>query len=306
MTTVEVELDFDPVTEADIPDIKEYLERCQYEESNHNLINMFLWLSWYPLFKVKTDHYYLLLGIHEGELFIYMPLCEAAYFDEAILRAKCIFDRYGVPFVLSCFTRGPMDRVLELFPEYSACPAPESFDYVYLTEKLISFSGKKLQKKRNHLNAFYNEYKDRYQYESLNQNNVQECLEFMEDWKKDVIEDDFFEHEKAGVKRLLRQYELFQYKGGLIRIDGKVKAFAIGSVLSPRMCQENIEKADDSVRGLYQTIMKEMLEHEFSGYLYCNREDDMGRENLRQAKRAYAPEMMIEKFKLCRKGEACD
>lgn len=299
------DLDFDPVTEADIDDIRAYLALCQYEESNHNIVNMFLWLNWYPLFKVKTEHYYLLLGIHEGEMFIYMPLCKEVYFDEAILKAKSIFDRHGVPFVLSCFTKQMMDHVLRLFPEYSACPAPESFDYVYLTEKLISFSGKKLQKKRNHLNAFYAEYHDRYSYESLNEDNVLECLAFMEEWKKDVVEDDFFLYEREGVKRLLREYKTLRYQGGLIRIDGEVKAFAIGSLLSKRMCQENVEKADDRIRGLYQAIMKEMLAHEFKDTLYCNREDDMGRENLRQAKRAYAPEMMIEKFKLCRKeGEA--
>lgn len=294
------DLDFDPVTEADVDDIKKYLAQCEYEESNHNVVNMFLWLKWYPLFKVKTEHYYLLLGIHEGEMFIYMPLCKEEYFDEAILKAKSIFDRHGVPFVLSCFTSKMMDHVLRLFPGYCACPAPESYDYVYLTEKLIAFSGKKLQKKRNHLNAFYAEYGDRYCYESFNEKNVLECLAFMDEWKKDVIEDDFFLFEKAGVKRLLEEFSTLKYKGGCIRIDGEVKAFAIGSALSPRMCQENVEKADDTIRGLYQAIMKEMLQHEFSEYQYCNREDDMGRENLRQAKRAYAPEMMIEKFKLCK------
>ncbi len=294
------ELDFDPVTEDDICDIEHYLSLCQYEESNHNLINMFLWMEWYPLFKVKTERYYLLLGIHEGQLFIYMPLCREEDFDEAILKAKEIFDWHGVPFVLSCFTSRMMDHVLKLFPEYSACPAPESFDYVYLTEKLISFSGKKLQKKRNHLNAFYAEYQDRYEYESLNEENVKECLAFLEEWKKDVTEDDFFEYERRGVRRLLQRYAVFHYRGGLIRIDGKVKAFAIGSLLSERMCQENVEKADDRIRGLYQAIMREMLMHEFKDTLYCNREDDMGRENLRQAKRAYAPVMMIEKFKLCK------
>ena len=66
------ELDFDLVTEADIEDISYYLSLCEYEESNHNIINLFQWLPWYPLFKVKTEHYYLLLGIHQGELFLYM------------------------------------------------------------------------------------------------------------------------------------------------------------------------------------------------------------------------------------------
>ncbi len=294
------EIDFDPITTDDLPEIQSYLELCKYEESNHNIVNLYLWLEWYPLFKYKTKDYYLLLGIHEQELFLYMPLCKEEYFDEAILKAKCIFDRYQVPFVLSCFTDKMMAHVLRLFPEYQAVPAPDSYDYVYLTEKLCTLSGKKLQKKRNHLNAFYSMYENRYTYESLNQENIKECIEFLKTWKSEVVEDDFFVYEKRGVFRVLENYDKLFCKGGCIRIDGEVKAFAIGSVLSDKMCQENIEKADDSIRGLYQAVMKEMLSHEFNEFIYCNREDDMGRENIRHAKKAYSPEFMIEKYKLSR------
>jgi len=297
------ELDFDIVTESDIPDIKRFLSLCRYEESNHNIVNMFIWMKLYPLYKVKTERYYLLLGIHQGELFIYMPLCEEVYFDEAILKAKSIFDRYKLPFVLSCFTEPMMARVLNLFPQYSACPAPESFDYVYLTEKLITLSGKKLQKKRNHLNAFYAQYQQRYQYETLNRENAKECIEFLLSWKNNENEDEFMMFEREGIVRLLQRYDDQLCRGGMIRIDNEIKAFAIGSVLSDRMCQINVEKADDSIRGIYQAIMRETLQHEFKEFEYCNREDDMGKENLRQAKRAYAPEMMIEKFRLCPQEE---
>ncbi len=301
MSIEELEHDFDAITIADFDDIKEYLARGNYEESNHNLLNLYLWLDWYPLFKVKTDHYYLLLGIHEGELFLYMPLCEEKYFKEAIVKAKSIFDHYHVPFVLSCFTKDMIQHVLDMYPNFTLCTAEESNDYIYLTEKLITLSGKKLQKKRNHLNAFYSLYQDRYVYESFNHENVKECRTFLDEWKKDENEDDdFFVYEKKGVARLLENYDTIKFKGGCIRIDGQVRAFAIGSVLSDRMCQENVEKADDSYRGLYQAMMSEMLKHEFSEYEYCNREDDMGRENIRHAKRAYAPVMMIEKYRLCR------
>lgn len=293
------ELDFDPVQDEDIEDIRSYLALCEYEESNHNLVNLFQWIPWYPLFKFKTEHYYLLLGIHQGEFFLYMPLCKSEYVEEAILKGKEIFDEHQFPFVLSCFTKEMMERVLRLFPEYQACPAPESYDYVYLCEKLISFSGKKLQKKRNHLNAFYQQYQGRYGYESIDENNIQECMDFLAKWKLDE-EDEALVFDRIGTQRVLERYFKLGCKGGLIRIDQEVKAFAIGSHLSSSMCQENIEKADDSIRGLYQAMIKEWLSHEFSEYEYCNREDDMGKENLRQAKQAYAPIKMIEKYRLCK------
>ena len=52
-------------------------------------------------------------------------------------------------------------------------------DYVYEVASLKSFAGKKLQKKRNHLNAFYKEYDGRWSYESITSQNAQECIEFL-------------------------------------------------------------------------------------------------------------------------------
>ncbi len=299
MTSKDLELYFDAVTAEDIGDIIRFLKLSNYEESNHNYLNMMIWKHWYPLYKVKEKNYYLLLGMHEGELFLFMPLCKSKYFDEALIKAKSIFDRYDVAFILSCFTKEMAIRATKLFPSLNAYHVPESSDYIYDTNKLIHFSGKKLQKKRNHLNAFYSQYENRYNYESLNEENVVECLHFLSTWKaEEVSDDDYFINEKLGVENILRNYTTYKYKGGCIRIDGEIKAFAIGSELTKTMCQMNVEKADSEIRGLYQAIMKEVLIHEFSEYEECNREDDLGRENIRKAKRAYAPKRMIDKYRL--------
>ena len=300
MESSQLEKDFIPVTENDLDVISHFLSVAGYEESNHNLVNMILWSENYPLFQCRHEHWLLLLGIHEGKLFIYMPLCEPQYFNEAIMEAKKIFDHYHTPFILSCFVKEQVEWFRQLFP----CACVESYrdsaDYVYSAEKLRTFSGKKLQKKRNHLNAFYKEYEGRWSYESLDENNVDECRQFLKQWKPDT-EDEYLRVEIRGIFRILDLLGRIPYKGGCIRIDGQVRAFAIGSRLTDRMCQENIEKADDQIRGLYQAILKEWLNHEFSDVEYVNREDDMGHEALRHAKMAYYPEFMIEKYQLCGK-----
>lgn len=300
MEASRIRRDFDPVTQADLPMIQHYLDLAQYEESNHNLVNMMLWIEAYPLFKCQHENWLILLGIHEGTLFIYMPLCSREYFREALLEAKSIFDHYGLPFVLSCFTQQPAQWVQQIFPQLCLTENRDSADYVYLAEKLKTFAGKKLQKKRNHLNAFYRDYAGRWSYETLDEHNVAECEAFLRQWHAEDP-DAFLQQERRGVFRILKLLGTIPYRGGLIRIDGQVKAFAIGSWLSPRMCQENIEKADDEIRGLYQVILKEWLTHEFNEAEYVNREDDMGHENIRQAKLAYHPEFLIAKYRICHK-----
>lgn len=305
MTTVTVktlEHDFLPLRVEDWKMVHDYLKLCEYEESNHNIVNMMMWLKWYPLFYCRTEKYLLLLGMHEGEFFMYMPLCRPEHFEEAIRKGKSIFDYYETPFVLECYTKSAMDQVIAIFPGYRVCPIPEMADYVYETEKLISFAGKALQKKRNHLNAFYRENEGRWQYETMTAGNVEDCKAFLQGWKE-ADGEAHLQEEKEGTGVILDMFGELPYKGGLIRIDGEVRAFAIGTVLSDRMAQENIEKADDSVRGLYQAIMKEFLAHEMAEYPYVNREDAYGSENLAHAKEAYHPVFMIDKYRFCRCGE---
>lgn len=171
---------------------------------------------------------------------------------------------------------------------------------MYLSEKLRTFSGKKLQKKRNHLNSFYKAYEGRWQYASLQKEDIPELLDFLGNWHKE--DDDFMmAYEKLGILRVLEHWEELDARGGIIRVDGNIEAFTIGSLLSFRMCQMNVEKANESIRGLYQAICKEFLNHEYLDTMYVNREDDMGSPELRHAKEAYHPEYLIMKYRLMKK-----
>ncbi len=294
------------VTIDNLHEVQEYLDLENYEESNHNILTMLIWMKKFPLYFYKNERMMLLFGIYEEELFVYMPLCKKEDFSEAIKKAKALFDGVNQEFILSCFTEEQIQSVLDVFPEYEACQIEKSSDYVYDAEKLRTMSGKKLQKKRNHLNAFYKEYEGRYQYESLNENNINECKAFLANWKKEEL-DPFLQQERLGANAVLDAFGKVPYRGGCIRIDGEVRAFAIGTLLSKRMVQENIEKADDQIRGLYQAILKEFLNHEYKEIELVNREDDMGYKNLRAAKMSYNPLFMIKKYRLCRcKEEAND
>ena len=289
--------DFIPVTTLDIPLIQSALLKANYEESNHNIVNLFQWMKQYPLWQYHTDHYLLLLGVHKGRLFSYMPLCEDVYFEEAILKAKSIFNQFGIPFELSCFTEKEKDKVLKLLPmAYESCEE-EASDYVYEAEKLRTLSGGKLQKRRNHYNAFLRLNDGRWNAEPITAQNKEEVKAFLAQWKTESL-DEYFLYEKEGVMSILDLIDTLPYQGLLIRIDGNIKAFLIGTQSSDRMVQINIEKADPSIRGLYQAIEVEYLKRYFTQATLVNREDDMGLESLRQAKRALDPLMMIRKFRI--------
>ncbi|KAF0226000.1 MAG: hypothetical protein FD133_379 [Erysipelotrichaceae bacterium] len=289
--------DFIPVTTKDIALVQQYLLKADYEESNHNIVNFFQWIKQYPLWKFTHDHYLLLLGVHKGKFFTYMPLCEPQYFDEAILKAQSIFSYYQTPFELSCFTQKEKDKAIALLPNTVAIMECEASDYVYDVDKLRTLSGGKLQKRRNHYNAFLRANHGRITTEEITLDNKDEVKAFLSQWKTDETAE-YFIYEKEGVFGILDLIGQLPCKGLLLRIDHEIKAFLIGSKTSSRMAQINIEKGDPSIRGIYQAIEVAYLNAFYPEATLVNREDDMGLESLRQAKRALDPLTMIEKYRI--------
>ena len=288
-------IEFKPVTYDDIPDIVSYLKLANYEESNHNIVNLIMWKEYFPLWISRKENYICLIGMHLNEWFMYMPLCIPEYFDEAINYMYNCFKKSGVPVIMSCFTENEALRVKELYKGIKVIEDRDGFDYVYETERLRDFKGKKLQKKRNHLNSFYKEHD--FIYEDISFDNVDECLEFLDEWNS-KSEDVMASQEKEGSKEILRLWGKIPCNGGLIRINGKVEALIVGSHSSIEMGQINIEKANPEIRGCYQAILKEYIQRHLKSTRLLNREDDMGLESLRHAKQAYSPCMMIKKYRL--------
>ena len=84
--------------------------------------------------------------------------------------------------------------------------------------------------------------------------------------------------------------------GGAILLDGKIKAFTVGERLNDDMQLIHIEKADSEINGLFPMINQQYVLHECADVQYINREEDMGVEGMRKAKRSYYPDFMVKKY----------
>lgn len=171
-------------------------------------------------------------------------------------------------------------------------------DYVYEAEKLATLSGKKLHSKRNHINRFKILYEDRWDYERLTEDNVEECFQMALEWRNlnEVDEDEEKNAEMSVTLNSLRLFRELQLTGGILRVDGKIVAFTLGEPLNEDTFVVHIEKALADVEGAYTVINQQFVEHEILGkYKYVNREDDVGQEGLRKAKLSYKPAFLVEK-----------
>lgn len=203
----------------------------------------------------------------------------------------------GKPFIINLVTHKQYAQLEDLFPgEFTIEYDRDAADYIYETEKLATLAGKKLHGKRNHINRFIESYPD-WSYESITASNMEECIKMAYRWRElnGCADDPEKDAEFCVTLQALKNLEVLELKGGLLRAGGEVVAFSIGEPCSTETYVVHIEKAYSDVQGAYPMINQQFVLHEAMDYYYVNREEDTGAEGLRKAKMSYQPVVMLEK-----------
>lgn len=169
------------------------------------------------------------------------------------------------------------------------------FDYVYLCENLATLKGRRYHSKKNHVNSFCK--KNNYSFEELNAENVGECLRFSHEWHKNGPRNPKLDEEMLVIDRAFADIESLGLTGALLRVDGKIVAYALGEPMADgeTYCT-HFEKASPEYPGAYAVINKLLAEKIAGEFKYINREDDAGSEGLRKAKTSYHPEFLVKKY----------
>lgn len=171
----------------------------------------------------------------------------------------------------------------------------DNFDYLYLREDLANLPGKKFHKKRNHVNAFINNYE--YDERALTRHNVEDAIGILEQWQS--TRDDRADYPAA--REALELYDELELKGYLVYVDGVPAAYTVGEpLMKGRSFVVHFEKALDGYRGLYQFVNKAFAAILPKHYRWVNREQDLGNEGLRQAKMTYRPSGFVKKYRVGR------
>ena len=190
--------------------------------------------------------------------------------------------------------------------EYRLEPDRDGWDYIYQVERLAELKGKKLQAKRNHINRFLERYPD-WQVEEITTKNLGECVVMDLEWNR-LYRTENGDAEKEARTRLderhamfkaFSTYEQLDLYGLLLRAEGRVLAFTMGSLINEETIDVHFEKAYGEIQGAYPMINREFarwVRENHPHVLWLNREDDMGLEGLRRSKNSYHPDRMVEKY----------
>ena len=276
--------------------ISYYFAKAPGRSCERTFVNVYLWSRHYKVkFAVIEDA---LVFRDEGDGFAFSY---PAGKDEAVKKALEALMEYcrerKCPFRLYNVTEEHFAQLCGWFPDrFQIRYDRDAADYVYETEKLATLAGKKLHGKRNHINKFKALYPD-WSYESLNDDNVEECFQMALKWRNQNGCDDDAEKnaEMCVTLNSLRLYKELGLRGGVLKIGEKIAAFSVGEPLCSDTFVVHIEKAFPDIEGAYPMINQQFVLHECMDYTYVNREEDTGAEGLRKAKLSYRPVFMVEK-----------
>lgn len=291
----------------DYDKLNNYYKLRRPESADSNLLDLYLWMNCYPTWYFTNEHGLMWVAKSEkGQYYSAIPCCRKENLKKCFLETQKYFNQVlHKKLTMYVVDKAAVDILNLPEKEYVIVPDRTYFDYIYDAEKLRTFSGKKYHKKKNHLNAFKKQYEGRYQFKFLTKKNENDIFEFLEKWKetkKDSQEHEFIDSEAKGIRYLLDNEEVFDYKIGGVYIDGKLEAFTIGNYSEEEdMVYVPVEKANPDIRGLYPYICSQFLIEAFPDAGKENREDDMGLEGLRKSKLSYNPIYMIEKYTIIQK-----
>ncbi|MFA5769424.1 MAG: phosphatidylglycerol lysyltransferase domain-containing protein [Bacteroidales bacterium] len=205
------------------------------------------------------------------------------------------------PFLLGGLSGMEVEMLESEFPEtFVIEPVRDSFDYIYDINDLAHLKGKKLQSKRNHLNAFLKTY-PHYEFLPVTEADIADCLVMNDEWCRIMgcIYNMGMEEEICAVHRAFRAYKSLQLEGFMIKLDGKIIAYTLGEPYKEDTYLVHVEKAFPEFRGAYQVINQLLVKYvmeNYPGVKYINREDDAGDKGLRHAKMSYRPVLLLEKY----------
>ena len=201
---------------------------------------------------------------------------------------KCIFS--DVP-------EGGLELLKEIFGEKRLKISTDDgwSDYLYNASDLITYSGKKFNGQRNHVNRFNRLYPDAV-FEPLTRENFDEAYEFLKNYiSQNGTTSESGELEGCAAIRLMKRYFYLNLYGAILKANNKIISLSIGEKMGDTLFV-HVEKGLIEFSGVYQVMVQKFAETYAGDVLFINREEDDGVEGLRKSKLSYHPIGLLNKY----------
>jgi len=287
-------IDFKPLTIEDASWAAPLLWAAEERGAEYSFANSLIWGSFYKMEAARIGDFLISRSTASSSYMFPRGKGNLSYAMECIMQDA---RERGAPLVLRGLSKSAKDELERLFPgQFNYTSSRDTADYIYLVKDLSELAGRKFQAKRNLVSRFMKSYN--WSYEPVTADNLEECAAMSCEWCRIncCSEDCNLEMENSAAIQMLNCFFDLKLQGGLLRVDGKLVAFAIGEPLNKDTFIVHTEKAFTEYKGVYQMINQQFIRANALDFVYVNREDDVGDPGLRKAKESYQPVFMQEKY----------
>jgi uncharacterized protein len=180
-------------------------------------------------------------------------------------------------------------------PKFKVFSIEDDSDYLYTASQLSSYAGRKLSGRRNLVKQFKELFPE-HALTSLTSLNSEDALKLLEDWKN--AGHDYPSSDYDSCAEALKYFSQLKLSGSLCYVGQKPVGLIMGEPLNDNIYVIHFAKALTEFKGVYQYLYQAYAQTLLDKYQMINLEQDLGTQELRQAKQAYQPLRLIEKLRI--------
>lgn len=259
--------------------------------SEYSFANLYLFSQKHEYELVQMEELYIAGTSYDGFRFL-MPTSLKGL--ESLVAKKALLEGIDFLFPIAEEWLGLVD-----LSAWQAYYKEEDSDYLFDMEQMANYKGRHLSKKRNLVKQLQEHYEVRHQ--PLEKGHLAQAEKVLELWHQHVaVENDAFGDgtNTKPCKEALARFEELSLDGEIYFIDEVPVGFLIGEMLCQDTYVIHFAKADIRYKGIYQYMYQSLAQKMVPYAHFLNMEQDLGRQDLRQAKHSYQPIKMCKKLRL--------
>lgn len=267
--------------------LSERLKKVTNHLSEYSFANLYLFRNKHDYELIFNDEIFIKGKTYDGHSFL-MPTWNIEEKDLALINQylKSVDFLFPIP-----------NEWLGLFPNtvYDQTFLEADTDYVYTVEKLATFKGRKLSKKRNLLKQFLESYQPTTH--KFTTDHIEDAIFVLDHWQNDVEvskeNNDYYPCLEA-----LKIYDKLDLCGITYYVDQEPAGFILAEKLNDETLALHFAKGRKKFKGLYQYMYNTFARILSPRYKFLNFEQDLGQLALKIAKSSYIPDHLLKKYRI--------
>ena len=295
-------LEFEALELEDYDRVYRYMSEYGEGSCQHSFVSMYSLHEKYGDMICESENTLYTLRSHlcDDRYRVYLAPFGSGEPKEAFLHIFADAERHGKKVRFWTLTEAYAKLLEELFPErFLIEEQRDLFEYMYYTNVMATFPGRKLHKRRSEANQFRRLYGEDVTVCLIEKKDFEDMLVYEDQWIHQNMEThdmDALQREARMIKKQLEYYDELHLSGVVLRYRGEVRGFSYGTKLSDAHFDAIAEKGDRDLEYIYRVLRQESVKQCAMDCTYVNMEEDVGVPGLRSLKLSYKPEYLLRKY----------